>query len=217
VRDNEESRLLSPDSVDLIDCEDFVRRNVKNRLESAASNENHIAEQRLSKQIPDVIDHAISRAFLDYRAMVNANRSTEPSVDSGYASNRPGVVSSSWGRKRKRSARGLAPETSILSTPDPEEVLGPPEVLSPLLWRTDPISSFHNTTSVQHNLASMSPAEYLPFQGNIPDEFFAEELFLSNSTLLSDQIGAPISHLMDPDPFNWSLPPQEGSGSNHPI
>jgi hypothetical protein len=179
--------------VDLIDCENFVRRNVKSRLESEASNKNQTAEQCLSKQIPDVIDRAISRAFLDYRTMVNENRRTESSVDSGYASNRSGVVSSSRGRKRKRSARDLAPEALILSTPNPEEVLGSPEVLSPLLWRTDP-TSFQNTISVQHNLASMSPAEYLPFQGSVPDEFFAEGLFSSNSTLFSDQIGASISN-----------------------
>jgi hypothetical protein len=208
VQDKAESRSFSPDSTHLINCEEFIRhvvpRFVRSTIESELNDGMQPIEERLKAQLPGIVEQALSRAFLEYRTMVDENSHTGPSVDSGYISN-PSSAASSRNRKGKQPANSTSAGFSVLSAgysniahESSEEAL-----LSPFIG-TAPDSNVESTLGTHQSFASMSSSKRVQSQDLRVNEFLPLEGFhLSNLSFFPEQSEDSISNMMNLDSFNW--------------
>jgi hypothetical protein len=213
VRDKEEIRPHSPDLSDLSSYEQYLRHSLLRLLRSALEMEinNHIQpiEECLREQLPDLVEHALSRAFLEYRTMTDSNENGDPSLDSGYISNHSRSASSQ-DRKGKGPAIGPRAETSVRCTAYPNDAFESSDALSSPFIRTAPTSNLEISAPIQQSFEDMSSSEHLQFQEDLSaDSLSSERLFLSSSSF-PDHLGDPISNMMDMDSFNWEFSLQEG-------
>ena len=221
MRDNEESTPPSPDMTNLSTYEQFLRRNlprlVRNAIETEVNNEIQPVEERLRGQIPDIVEHALSHAFLEYRAMADKNQNADPLLDSGYISSHS-RSSLSQVSKGKEPVRDLPAESSVLSKADSNNA---PEssgaLLSPLIGAA-PIPNFESTSLTHQSFASMSSSEYLQFQDPMSNDFLSpEEVFVSDLSFFPDQYGDPISNMIDLDSSNRDFSHKGDSSSHYAI
>jgi hypothetical protein len=150
--------------------------------------------------------------------MVNENRPTGPSADSGYASNHS-RTGSSQDSKGKEPARDSPGSSLVLSLANSNNVPGLSErSLSPPLFGRDLTSNSESIAHIHDGYASMSSSENKSSQSNIPDEFLSSEaLFSSNSSLFPTQPDDLMSGIMELDYVNWDQLPQGGSTSNYAM
>jgi hypothetical protein len=173
-------------------------------------------EERLREQLPNLVEHTLSRALLQYHAMIDDNNTSGPSEDSGYASNHSKSDSSpEW--KGKGPGYALPIDSPMLLTTSSNDNSCPSrELLSPLVDISPP-SNIGNTIHMS-NSGSMGLTDHLQFQGPISSEFqstgwqFSDEL-----SSFPDQIDCPMSDIMNLDSFNWELPHQEKLYSDYVI
>jgi hypothetical protein len=166
-------------------------------------------EERLREQLPELVEHALSRAFLEYRTMTDSNENGDPSLDSGYISNHSRSASSQ-DRKGKGPAIGLRAETSVRCRAYPNDAFESSNALSSPFIRTAPTSNLEISAPTQQSFEDMSSSEHLQFQEYVSaDSLSSERLFLSSSSF-PDHLGDPISDMMDMDSFNWEFSLQEG-------
>jgi hypothetical protein len=213
VRDNEDVGPQFPDLRDLSSYEQFLRQSLPRLVRSALETEinKHIQpiEERLKEQLPELVEHALSRAFLEYRTMADSNENGDPSLDSGYISNHSRSAPSQ-DRKGKGPAIGPRAETSVRCTAYSNDVFESSDALSSPFVGTAPTSNLEISAPINQSFEDMGSPEHLQFQEDISAEFLSSErLFLSSSSF-PDQLGDPISDMMDMDSFNWELPLQEG-------
>jgi hypothetical protein len=208
VQDKAESRSFSPNSTHLINCEDFIRhavpRLVRSTIESELNNETQPIEERLKAQLPGIVEQALSRAFLEYRTMVDEKSHTGPSADSGYVSN-PSSAASSLDSKGKQPANstsagfsGLSAAYSNIAHESSEEALSSPFI------GTAPNSNVESTSRTHQSFASMSSSERVQSQDLRVNEFLPLEGFhSSNHSFFPEQSEDSISNMMNLDSFNW--------------
>jgi hypothetical protein len=146
-----------------------------------------------------VIEQAQDRAFHDYRTMMDANHSTEPSTDSGYVSS-SSISSPSRSRKEKERATGSLVESSMPSRADFNDRLSFPETFV----GTDPMSDFPSLVDVPRGVSNMDPStSYSPPDDVMLDGFLPfEGTYSSNICLFSDQFWGPISNAPDAEYFD---------------
>ena len=89
-----------------------------------------------------VIEQAQNRAFNDYRTMMDANHSSEPSIDSGYISG-PSMSNLSRSMKGKERATDLLGEYPMPSRAEFDDALASTEAVIPPCVGKDP-SDFQN-------------------------------------------------------------------------
>jgi hypothetical protein len=154
-------------------------------------------EERLKAQLPGIVEQALSRAFLEYRTMVDENSHTGPSVDSGYISN-PSSAASSRNSKGKQPANSTSAGFSNIAHESSEEAL-----LSPFIG-TAPDSNFERTSRTHQSFTSMSSSERVQSQDLTVNEFLPVEGFhSSNLSFFPEQSEDSISNMMNLDSFNW--------------
>jgi hypothetical protein len=158
-------------------------------------------EDRLRGQIMDVIEQAQNRAFQEYRSMMGKSHNTDPSVDSGYASNLTRSTSS-LGNKGKGLASNAPAETSIPSMAGPEIVSDLPEALRFPFLEEDATFGSKSTEHIQQHFPPMSSSEYLHFQETVSDDYLPSEAFFSRNILQSDDQSAP--NMVDLDSADWA-------------
>jgi hypothetical protein len=203
IRDNENSVPLSSDLTSLTNYEDFLRRVlpglVRSALETQVSNHIQPIEEGLRGQIVQVIEQAQNRAFHDYRTMMDANHSTEPSTDSGYVSSPP-ISSPSRSRKEKERATGSLVESSMPSRADFNDGLSFPETFV----GTDPMSDFRGLVAVPRGVSNMDPStSYPPPDDVMLDGFLPfEGTYSSNVSLFSDQFWGSMSNGPDAEYYS---------------
>jgi hypothetical protein len=205
VRDNEGIRPHSPDLRDLSSWEQYLRHSLPRLVRSALETEinNHVQpiEERLREQLPDLVEHALSRAFNEYRTMADSNENGDPSLDSGYISNHSRSASSQDG-KGKGPAIGPRAETSMRCTAYPNDAFESSDALSSPFIGTAPTSNLEISAPIHQSFEDMGSPEHLQSQEDISTEsVFSERLFPSNSAF-PDQLGDPISDMIDIDWFN---------------
>jgi hypothetical protein len=214
IRDNEDKEPQSPDLVNLTNYEEFLRRTlprfVRNALETQVNNEIQPIEERLRGQLMDVIEQAQNRAFQEYRGMMEESHSTDPSVDSGYASNHARPTStSSHDRKGKGLGSNMPAETSITSMAGPETLSDFPEVLTFPSLEEDANFGSKSTGHLQQSFPPMSSSEH--FHETMSSDFLPSEAFFSNDLLQSHDQSAP--NMMDLDSVEWAHLVEEDSNS----
>ena len=213
MRDNEDIGPQSPDLRDLSSYEQFLRQSVprlvRNALETEINSHIQPIEERLREQLPELVEHAPSRAFLEYRTMTDSNENGDPSLDSGYISNHSRSASSQ-DRKGKGPAIGPRAETSMRCTAYPNDAFESFDALSSPFGGTAPTFNLEISAPIHQIFEDMGSSEHLQLQEDTSAESLSSEmLFLSNSAF-PDQLGDPILDMMDMDSFNWELPLPKG-------
>ncbi len=219
VRDNEDSRPFSPETSDLSKYEQFLYHNlprlVRSALETEVNNEIQPIEERLREQLPNLVEHALSRAFLQYHAMVDDNSSIGPSVDSGCASNHSRSGSSPESKGKGPANAPPIDSAMLFETRSNDTPCSSGGLLSPFV-ETAPPSNFENTAHVSSILGSMNASEHLQSQDPVSNEFQTSGWQISgNPSFFPDQLECPISNIVNLDSFNWEIPLQEEPYSNY--
>lgn len=218
MRDNEDSGPHSLDLADLSSYEQFLRhslpRLVRSALEMEINNDIQPIEERLREQLPDLVEHALSRAFLEYRTMADSNQNGNPSVDSGYISNHSRSASSQ-DRKGRGPAIGPRAETSMLSTTYLNDAFESSDTLSSPFIGNVLTSNLEISVPLHQSFEDMGSSEHLQFQEDITAQSLSSERLFSSNPSFPDQLRDPISNMMDMDSFNWELPLQEDPCSNY--
>lgn len=217
IRDNEDSRPFSPETSDLANLEQFLYHNLprlfRSALETEVNHEIQLMEERFRDQLPNLVEHTLSRAIFQYHAMVDDNSRIESSQDSGYASNHSRTGSSPRS-KGKGPASAVPMDSAIPSRTNPNDSPNPPEALPPPFIETAPASNAENTAYMTSSFGSMGSSEDMQFQESASNEFESSGWRFSDVSSFPDQIDCPMSNTMNLDSFNWELPLQEELYSN---
>jgi len=220
IRDNEENRPLSPETSNVSNLEQFLYHNLsrlfRTALETEVNNEIQPMEERLREQLPNLVEHTLSRALFQYHAMVDDNSQVETLDDSGYVSNHS-KSGSSPESKRKRPEYAPSIDSEILSkTSSNDNSCSSGELLSPFVDISPP-SNIANTAHMS-NTGSVDLTDHLQFQGPISNEPHSTGWQFSNELAsFPDQIDCSMSDMMNLDSFNWELPHQDKPYSNYII
>lgn len=166
MHDNEEIGPHSPDLRDLSSWEQYLRHSLPRLVRSALETEinSHVQpiEERLREQLPDLVEQALSRAFLEYRTMAGSNENVDPSLDSGYISNHSRSASPQ-DRKGKGSAVDPPAEASMRCTAYPNDAFESSNALSSPFIGTAPTSNLEISAPIHQSFEDMGFSVHLNF------------------------------------------------------
>ena len=218
MRDNEESEQHSPDLRDLSSYAQFLQhclpRLVRSALETEINNDIQPIEERLKEKLPDLVEHALSRAFIEYRAITDGTQNGYPLVDSGYGSNHSRSASSQ-DRKGKGPMTSPRAEISMLSTAYSNHASEPSNALLSPFSGTAPTANLENSAPIHQNFEDMCSSEHPQLNEAFLTEPLSSERLFSSNLSFDDQFEDPISNMMDMDSSNWELPLQEDPYSEY--
>jgi len=167
------------------------------------SNQVQPIEEGLRGQILQIIEQEQDRAFQDYRSMMDASHSAEPSINSSYVSN-PSMSSPVRDRKGKEPATSSLVDSSMPSRADLNDALSSPEALVSPFVVIDPSPDFQSLVDIPRSFPNMDPSTSHPpsydvmFDGMLP----LESISSSSVSLFPDQFWGPMSNTIDMDCFD---------------
>ncbi len=173
----------------------------------------------MREQLPDLVDQALNRAFLDYHTMVNNNRTQQPSANFGYASTQS-RASSSEDRKGKGLATDLQSEAiSVGAAANLGNALETPiALLPPVLGTNLTANSFEGTEYEQQSFENTNIPRQPRFEGLGLDRRFPAlpaEGFFANPFDFSNQPEDLLSNSINLESVDWEFPLSGDSSSKY--